>query len=199
MAGIRRLPTVASTVATPEPPVPHVPPIAQAAAGLTRIRPQGYFGGARLLAADAQVAAMLANEARRRALRRFFGIPVDTNSRIATLIALGALVAGIRRQRERLPSKPSPDYGLIGLGVLRETAYEIAGPGSRSSRYFGTLLGVALIGGATRIAVRKSGHGARVVTHRATAEFHHRYGRLIRTNRRRTDDAVPSPPVTPPA
>ena len=198
MAGARRLPTVAR-VATPDVPVPPVPPIAQAAAELTRIRPEGYFGGARLLAADAQVATMLANEARRRALRRLFGIPVDTNSRIATLIALGALVAGIRRQRERLPSRPSPDYGLIGLGILRETAYDIAGPASRSSRYFGTLLGIALIGGATRIAVRKSAHGARVVTHRATGEFNHRYGRLIRANRRRTDDAVPSPPVTPPA
>ncbi len=183
----------------PDVPVPPVPPIGQAAAELARIRPEGYFGGVRLLAADAQVATMLANEARRRALRRLFGIPVDTNSRIATLIALGALVEGIRRQRERLPPKPSPDYGLIGLGVLRETAYEIAGPGSRSSRYFGTLLGVALIGGATRIAVKKSAHGARVVTHRATAEFNHRYGHLIRANRRRTDDAGPSPPVGPPA
>jgi hypothetical protein len=197
MAGACRLPTVAR-VATPDAPVPPVPPIAQAAAELARIRPEGYFGGARLLAADARVAAMLANEARRRALRKFFGIPVDTNSRIATLIALGALVAGIRRQRERLPSKPSPDYGLIGLGVLRETAYEIAGPGSRSSRYFGTLLGIALIGGATRIAVKKSAHGARVVTHRATTEFNHRYGRLIRANRRRQKDEAPSPPVTPP-
>ncbi len=198
MAGACRLPTVARVTA-PDVPVPPVPPIAQAGAELARIRPEGYFGGARLLLADAQVATMLANEARRRALRRLFGIPVDTNSRIATLIALGALVAGIRRQAEKVPSKPSPDYGLIGLGILRETAYEIAGPASRSSRYFGTLLGVALIGGATRIAVRKSAHGARVVTHRATAEFNHRYGRLIRANRRRSDDAVPSPPVTPPA
>ncbi len=198
MAGACRLPTVAR-VATPDVPVPPVPPIAQAAAELARIRPEGYFGGARLLAADAQVATMLANEARRRALRRLFGIPVDTSSRIATLIALGALVAGIRRQRERLPSKPTPDYGLIGLGVLRETAYEIAGPASRSSRYFGTLLGVALIGGATRIAVKRSAHGARTLARHATTDFNHRYGHLIRTNRRRSDDAVPSPPGTPPA
>jgi hypothetical protein len=194
MAGARRLPTVAR-VATPDAPVPRVPPIAQAAAELARIRPEGYFGGARLLAADARVAGMLANEARRRALRRMFGIPVDTNSRIATLIALGALVEGIRRQRERLPSRPSPDYGLIGLGILRESAYEIAGPASRSSRYFGTLLGVALIGGATRIAVKRSAHGARVVTHRASAEFNHRYGSLIRRNLRRVADQGPSPPV----
>jgi hypothetical protein len=197
MAGACRLPTVAR-VATPDvpvPPVPPVPPIAQAAAELARIRPEGYFGGARLLAADAQVATMLANEARRRAMRRMFGIPVDTSSAIATLIALGALVEAIRRQAEKVPSRPSPDYGLIGLGILRETAYDIAGPASRSSRYFGTLLGVALIGGATRIAVRKSARGARVVTHRATAEFNHRYGSLIRRNLRRVADQGSSPPL----
>jgi hypothetical protein len=197
MAGACRLPTVAR-VATPDvpvPPVPPVPPIAQAAAELARIRPEGYFGGARLLVADAQVATMLANEARRRAMRRMFGIPVDTSSAIATLIALAALVEAIRRQAEKVPSRPTPDYGLIGLGILRETAYDIAGPASRSSRYFGTLLGVALIGGATRIAVRKSAHGARVVTHRATAEFNHRYGRLIRRNLRRVADQGSSPPL----
>ena len=185
-------------MATPEPPVPDVPPIAQAAAGLTRIRPQGYFGGARLLAADAQVAAMLANEARRRALRRFFGIPVDTNSRIATLIALGALVAGIRRQRERLPSKPSPDYGLIGLGVLRRRRMRSPAPGPAARGISGTLSGVALIGGATRIAVRKSGHGARVVTHRATARVPPPLRAPDRTNRRPASASSPATPVDDP-
>jgi hypothetical protein len=195
MAGIRRLPTVASTVADPQPPVPDVPPVAQAAAGLARIRPEGYLGGARLLAADAQVAALLANEARRRAMRRMFGIPVDKSSGIATVIALGALAEAIRRQTEGLPTRPTGGQSLIGLGILRETAYQIGGPGSRSSRYFGTLLGVALIGGGARIAVKKSAKGVRTVTHRASAEFNHRYGHLIRRNLRRQEHATTSPPV----
>jgi hypothetical protein len=195
MAGVRRLPTVANTVAAPEPPAPHIPPIAEAAAQLAQIRPKGYFGGARLLAADAQVATLLANEARRRAMRRLFGIPVDTGSGIATLIALGALLEAIRRQTQSLPPVPGRDNALIGLGILRETAYDIAGPASRSSRYFGTLLGIALIGGGTRIVVKKSAHGVRTLAHHAIADFNHRYGHLIRPNQRRQQNQSSSPPV----
>ncbi|HTX08391.1 MAG TPA: hypothetical protein VME22_07255 [Solirubrobacteraceae bacterium] len=172
-------------MATPDTPLPPGPPIAQAAAQLAQIRPKGYFGGARLLAADAQVAALLANEARRRTMRRLFGIPVDNSSGLVTLIALGAVVEGVRRQSQRIPSRPTRGQSLIGLGILRETAYEIAGPASRSSRYFGTLLGIALIGGGTRIAVKKSAHGVRVLAHHASADFNHRYGHLIRPNQRR--------------
>jgi hypothetical protein len=130
-------------------------------------------------------------------MRRLFGIPVDTNSGIATLIALGALGAAISRQAPGLPPRPTGGQSLIGLGILRETAYEIAGPASRSSRYFGTLLGIALIGGGTRIVVRKSAHGVRTVTRHATADFNHRYGHLIRPNQRR-NGRPPSPPATPP-
>jgi hypothetical protein len=185
MAGARPLRTVAP-VAASEAPVPPVPPIAEAAAELTRIRPKGYFGGARLLAADARVATLLANEARRRAMQRVFGIPVDSASGLATLIALGAVARAVQRRTDNFhPSRPTRGQSLIGLGILRETAYEIAGPSSRSSRYFGTLLGVALIGGATQIAVKKSAHGVRVLSHRAAANFNHRYGHLVRPNRRR--------------
>jgi hypothetical protein len=178
-------------MAAPEAPLPPVPPIAEAAAvaeaaaELTRIRHEGYFGGARLLAADAGVASLLANEARRRAMHRVFGIPLDSASGLATLIALGAVAKAVRRRTDNFQSGLSRSDALVGLGILRETAYDIAGPSSRSSRYFGTLLGVALIGGATQIAVKKSAHGVRVVSHRAFADFNHRYGHLIRPNRRR--------------
>jgi hypothetical protein len=186
MAGARPLPTVAAMAAPEEAPLPPpVPEIVEAAAELARIRPKGYFGGTRLLAADARVATMLANEARRRAMRTVFGIPVDSKSGLATLIALGAAGKALQRRTENFhPSRPTRGQSLIGLGILRETAYEIAGPASRSSRYFGTLLGLALIGGATQIAVKKSAHGVRVLSHRATADFNHRYGHLIRPNRR---------------
>jgi hypothetical protein len=171
-------------MAAPDVPVPPVPPIAEAAAQLAQIRPKGYFGGARLLAADARVATLLANEARRRAMRRVFGIPVDSKSGLATLIALGAVVEAVHRRTDDFHTGLKRSDSLVGLGILRETAYGIAGPSSRSSRYFGTLLGIALIGGATQIAVRKSAHEVRALSHRATADFSHRYGHLIRPNRR---------------
>jgi hypothetical protein len=160
-----------------------VSPAAAAQAVLAPIRPEGYFGGVRLLAADARVAYLLANDARCRAMERLFGIPRDEKSGLATLIALGTLAEVIRRSSQGLAKGPTaPDY-LFGLGMLRESAYGLAGPSSRQSHYFGTLVAIALVGASARVAVRKTVHGVRGVSHQAYTDFHHRYGHLIRPNR----------------
>ena len=152
---------------------------------LARIRPEGFFGGARLLAADARVAYLLADEARRRTMERLFGIPRDEPSGVATVVAL-MVVAGVVRSRTPHPKfRPTVNDAAFGFGALREAAYDVAGPWSRESSYFGTLLAFALAGTAARMAVRKSSEGVSGVSHKAYAEFHHRYGHLIRRNRRR--------------
>jgi hypothetical protein len=148
---------------------------------------EGYFGGARLLAADIRIASLFADEARRRTMQRVFGIPRGDKSGLATLIALVALGETLRRRTEGIsaPSTPTVPGVVVGVSLVRELAYDIAGPWSRESPYFGTLLALALIGGTARMAVRGSAHQVRALSHKGIAEFEHRYGHLIRPNRPR--------------
>jgi hypothetical protein len=151
------------------------------------------FGGARLLAADARVVYLLADDARRRAIERVFGIPRDEKSGLLTLFALAALGSALQSRVPGRPSRPGLSGVMFGFGAVAEAAYDIAGPSSRESPYFGTLLAFALAGAATRVAVRKTAHGVRGVSHEAYREFHHRYGHLIRRNPRRRAEPEPGP------
>jgi hypothetical protein len=152
---------------------------------LARIRPEGFFGGARLLAADARVAYLLADEGRRRTMERLFGIPRDEPSGVATVVALMVLAQVVRSHTPQPKFRPTVNDVAFGFGALREAAYDVAGPWARESSYFGTLLAFALVAGTARAAMRKSSHGASGLSHQAYREFHHRYGHLIRRNRRR--------------
>jgi len=163
-------------MSTPEPPPPLVP-----------IRREGYFGGVELLAADARVASLFADEARRRSIQRLFGIPKADKSGLLTLIALLTLAEAIRRQIEGVPrpTPPKPIGVMFGIGLVKEAAYGIAGPSARQSPYFGTLLAFALMGATARLGVRASTRGVRRASRQAFGEFEHRYGHLIRPNRPR--------------
>jgi hypothetical protein len=159
---------------------------------LAPIRPEGFFGGARLMAADARVAYLLLDDARRRAVERLLGIPRDQPSGIETLVAVGLLLSATRSRaqsgRAAIHSHrqlSGTDRAALGFAVVREAAYDVAGPWARESSYFGTLLAFALVGATARLAVRKSAHGVKGLSHQAYAEFHHRYGHLILRNRRR--------------
>lgn len=127
---------------------------------------------------------MFAGEARRRTMLRLFGIPTADKSGLATLIAILSLGEAIRRRTNGY-SRPNPTVvgAVTGLGLVKELAYDIAGPWSRESSYFGTLLAFALMGASARVAVRASVRGARSVSHKGFAEFEHRYGHLVRPNR----------------
>ncbi len=152
---------------------------------LAPIRPEGFFGGARLLAADVRVVSLLVDDARRRTMERLFGIPRDQPSGVETVIALVVLAGALRSRVPNRPARPGVTEAALGFGALREAAYDVAGPWARESSYFGTLLAFALAGAAARMAVRKSMHEVKGLSHQAYAEFHHRYGHLIRPNRRR--------------
>ncbi len=179
MASSAGLPSVAGMTASS--PLSAAGPVQ---AELAPIRPEGYFGGIRLLAADARVATLLLEEARCRAMERLFGIPRDEKSGLATVIALATLAGALRARMPNRPSRPGVSDLAFGFGLLRESAYDVAGPWSRESSYFGTLLAFALLGAGARFAVRGPTRRVRAVTHEAYAEFHHRYGHLIRPNRR---------------
>jgi hypothetical protein len=163
-------------MSTPEAPPPLVP-----------IRREGYFGGVELLAADARVALLFADEARRRAMERLLGISRMDKSGLETLIVLGLLASATRRRVQSVhrPTPPTPIGVMFGIGLVKEAAYGIAGPSARKSPYFGTLLAFAVIGAGVRAGVRASTRGVRSASHTARVDFIHRYGHLIRPNRPR--------------
>ena len=185
MAGPAGLPSVAgmSTSTPPSPP--------GAERVLARLRPEGYFGGIRLLLADARVVTLLLDDARRRTMERLFGIPREEDSVLITLIALAMLGRALQSRTPKRPARPTVSDAAIGFGALREAAYDVAGPWSRESPGFGPLLAFALLGASTRFVARGTTRRARAVGHEAYREFHHRYGHLIRPNRRRKTAATP--------
>jgi hypothetical protein len=154
---------------------------------LIPLRKEGYFGGIELLAADARVASLFADEARRRSMLRLFGIPKTDKSGLVTLIALLAAAEAIRRRTENVHRPPNPTLPgvMLGMGLVKEAAYDIAGPWARETPLFGTLLALALMGGTVRLGLRTSTRGVRRLTHQAGSEFAHRYGHLVRPNRPR--------------
>lgn len=124
-------------------------------------------------------------------MERMFGIPRDEDSGLVTLFALAVVMSALQSRVPSRPARPGASDVVFGFGLLRESAYAVAGPWARESSNFGTLLAFALAGATARIAVRKTAHGVKSVSHQAYAEFHHRYGHLIRPNRRRRAAAEP--------
>lgn len=131
------------------------------------------------------------DDARRRAIERVFGIPRDEKSGLLTLFALAAVISAMQSRAPSRPARPGVSSTAFGFGILLESAYDLAGPSGRESPVLGTLLAFALVGAGARLAVRKTVHGARGVSHQAYAEFHHRYGHLIRRNPLRRGRAEP--------
>lgn len=125
---------------------------------------------------------LLADDARRRAIERVFGVPRDEKSGLLTLFALAAVISATQSRVPSRPARPGVSGVVFGFGAVREAAYDVAGPWARESPAFGTLLAFALVGATARVAVRKSAHGVKAASHQAYAEFHHRYGHLIRRN-----------------
>lgn len=162
-----------------------LPPSEPGQKTLPRLRPEGYFGGVRLLLADARVVTMLLDDARRRGMERLFGIPRDEDSALVTLIVMVLLARALQSRTPSRPSRPGVSGLVFGFGALREAAYDVAGPWSRESNYFGTLLTFALAAASARFVVRGTTRRAEAVAHEAYREFHHRYGHLIRPNRAR--------------
>jgi hypothetical protein len=118
-------------------------------------------------------------------MERVFGIPRDEKSGLLTLFALAAVGSAMQSRVPSRPSRPGVPGTAFGFGTLAEAAYKVGGPQARESPGFAALVAFALAATGARAAVRKTAHGVRGVSHEAYREFHHRYGHLIRPNRRR--------------
>lgn len=147
-----------------------------------------YFGGARLVVADARVVYLLLNTARAGVIKRLFGISGE-NSGLVTLIALGVAAGALKAKMAPAlqPPKP-PDIAdsLIGVSLGRETLYAITGATPGETSAFAGLLLLALAGHAVHPAlksVRGSVTTLRTSAGRAHTDFLHRYGHIIRPTR----------------
>lgn len=151
--------------------------------GVTASRIEG-IGGARLLLSDAIVALLLADEARYRAMARLFGIPRQ-GSLLVSVVATGTL-AGAIHAKLRLGARPGVGDAFLGAASVGELMHAIAGPPSRNTRFFGGLVGIALVGGLLAPGVRESARGIKASSQWVRAGFGRRYGHALAAGRRAT-------------
>lgn len=167
------------------PPVlPDVPPVApppQSASAATVPTPRRQSeGGRELFLVDVSAGLALANEARHRTLERVFGIRRSDANLLTGVMAL--MVANSVYEKVAAAGRPKPPPirdVAIGLGVLRESIYGVAGPAASDTPLAGTLIALAVLVGLTREPVTRSLHGMRSSSRRAYRGFRGRYGHLI--------------------
>ncbi len=142
--------------------------------------------GAQLLFTDLRVAYLVANEARYRALERAFGVSRD-QANLVTFALLLLVAKTVSDKVERAlhgiggPTKADAVLGtLLADGMLGE----IAGPPARDTPMVGALVALALVGGLSAPAVRRSMYSASATSRRALVVFRHRYGYLVAHGRR---------------
>ena len=137
--------------------------------------------GARLLLTDIRIAFLLANEARYRTMEGVLGVPRD-QANLVTLVTLGMLLEAAHDKTEQLlrgPGPPTRADAALGAAVLREVLYGVGGSPTRDTPLFSALVTVALLGGLSGPAVRRSVRGIRAASHRTRRSFNHRYGHLV--------------------
>jgi hypothetical protein len=150
-------------------------------------RGDGYFSGASKLAGDTRVALLLLREARDRACSRVFGVSSD-ESALVTLIALATLAHAAHGKLHHAWTAhggPTRNDTLIGVGVLNEVVHWLAGDWSREVPVIPASIMAAVIAHQLSPWARHSLHDVRILSHRIRIGFEHRYGHLIRPNRRR--------------
>jgi len=159
--------------------------------------------GANLLLSDIRVASLLVNEARYRALERVLGIPRD-QANVATVVAVLLVLEALQdSSTQALRKRRPPSVGEFAFGVTaaREGLYAVAGPESRESPLFASVLMLAVLGNVLRPVVSRSLRDLRASSHGLDVKFRQRYGYLIdpghwraRRAKRRADAATASAP-----
>jgi hypothetical protein len=139
------------------------------------------------MASDIRVGFMVVNDIRCRTFERLFGVQRD-QANLLTAVALLTAAAATYDRMERLrnvPRRPSAGEAGLSSAIWKEALQGVAGPSSRDTRLFGTLMTLAVLGGAVGPGLEQSAHAVARASHRAGIAFHHRYGHLIGRPRRR--------------
>lgn len=145
------------------------------------LAPRHVAGGADQLLGDVRVAALLAREARDRAMRRLFGVSKD-QAGLANLIALLVAAQATYGAGKRLfgpDGPPTTADGMLLGATARELVYRAAGLPADGPPLLGTLLVAACGVIATRRIATRSQRSIRASSSRANVRFHHRYGYLV--------------------
>ena len=138
-------------------------------------------GGADQLLADARVAALLAGEARDRAMARLLGVSKD-QAGLAGLIVLllaGQAVYGAGKRALAPGGPPTAADGMLMAATARELLLRAVGLPADGTPLLGTLLVAAVALTTARRAATRSGRAIRASSSRANSQFHHRYGYLM--------------------
>ncbi len=145
------------------------------------------LGPARL-ETDLRMLFLMLNEARYRSLTALFGLDRD-QANLASLVLLGMIGHRIGQRWHQLMSGPPPfpsaGDSMLGVAGVRELVQGIAGPASRDTSMFGTLIAVAAAGGIALPFVRRAARAVESASHEARMAFKHRYGVHAATAARR--------------
>jgi hypothetical protein len=148
-------------------------------------RKQKPPSGRALFLGDAAGAFLLANEARYRTLERAFGIRRE-DANLATTMGLLTLANAIYERAHR-PQAPKPQTAVanftIGMGVLRESIYGVAGPAAADAPLAGTLIALAVLAGLVRQPAARGIRGAKTASTRLKSTFRGRYGHVVKVGR----------------
>ena len=122
-------------------------------------------GGARLLIIDMRVGSLLMREARRRVVTRMFGVPVEGQSFLVTVVVLGAAATVLRGVVARPLRRPSGSDLAIGGAVVNTGLRGIAGPPCANIPLAGALIGAAVLAHSLRPAAAESVREIRRLAH----------------------------------
>ena len=136
---------------------------------------------------DARMASLLVNDARRRAVVRFFGVPPEQANLVTAVALLVIADAAHDRVRGMVTGSRGPTLGESALAgaSIRSVLGALTGPVINEIPGLGALITLALVGHAIRPAAARSLHAMRTGSHRLSIDFHHRYGYLIDPHQRR--------------
>jgi hypothetical protein len=148
------------------------------------------YSGVRLLLTDIRVVMLLLQEGRYRAVERFLGIPRQ-KSALVTIIAVAVLLEGASNRTRDAFDTPRPGLTdtLIGAVAVKELVRAVGGSGSQDTPFFGTLIGLGVLGGLAAPVAKKSAQRARKSFRQARTGFNNRYGHVVRQARRQADAA----------
>jgi hypothetical protein len=132
--------------------------------------------GAQLLFRDVGVRSLLLREARHRAVRRVFGVPLSEQSVLVTVLLLGAWATVLRDLMPRPWPHPSRADAAIGGALVNATFRGLAGVPSQTMPLAGGLIAVAILSRSLRPAVAGSAREARALAREVRTAFGARYG-----------------------
>jgi hypothetical protein len=124
------------------------------------------LGAGRLLAGDAIIAVLLANELRHRLVESVFGV-ARKDSNPVTAVAFATLAEGAQARLLVAPALPSVAVVALAAAAVKESTHTLAGDWSRAMPGFGAVIAIAVVGTAAGPSLRATARATQRSLHRA--------------------------------